>query len=70
MRFEIPDNAVDALITVTGVVLVWRGIWLILDTLDILIFHGMHALTGAVGVVIGMYILWRHHKNFNELRSL
>lgn len=70
MRFEIPTGFWDALITVTGVVLVWRGIWLILDTIDILLFHGMHALTGIVGVCVGMMILWRHHKNFDELRKL
>jgi uncharacterized membrane protein (DUF373 family) len=70
MRFKIPDNAIDALITVTGVVLVWRGIWLILDTIDIFLFNGMHALTGVVGIVAGMYILYRHHKNFDELRKL
>lgn len=70
MRFEIPRGLYDALVTVTGVVLVWRGIWLVLDTIDIIIFKGMHAFTGIVGVAVGLTILWRHHKNFDELRKL
>lgn len=70
MRFTIPRGLVDAVITVTGVVLVWRGIWLILDSIDYWLFHGSHLLTGIFGVCAGLYILWRHHHNFDELRKL
>jgi hypothetical protein len=70
MRYSIPKNLFDALITVTGVVLVWRGIWLLVDMIDVWLFAGNHALTGIAGIAIGLLILYRHHHNFDELRKL
>lgn len=43
---------------VIGIVLVWRGIWIILDELDTWFFGGSHLWTGIIGAVIGFLILY------------
>jgi hypothetical protein len=56
--------------TVVGIVLVWRGIWYILDAIDKFIFGNSHAVTAALGVIIGLVILYLPDKNLKELEKL
>ncbi len=66
----IPRKIRDALLTVTGVVLVWRGIWVALDAIDYFVFGGVHFFTGFFGAAIGIAILYHLDHNLEELRSL
>ena len=43
---------------VIGLVLIWRGIWYVLDELDIWIFSGNHIWTAVGGIFIGLIILY------------
>jgi hypothetical protein len=58
------------LAVVIGLVLIWRGIWYILDGLDLLIFRGNHAWTAIGGIVIGFLILYLPDKNLDEIKKL
>jgi hypothetical protein len=60
----------EALITVTGVVLVWRGLWLILDSVDLYFFGGNHILTGISGFIAGIGLLYYLDNDLEELRVL
>ena len=55
---------------VIGLVLIWRGIWYVLDALDILFFGGSHAWTAVGGVILGLIILYIPDKDLKEIEKL
>ena len=55
---------------VIGVVLVWRGIWYILDDFDKLFFSGSHFGTALAGIIIGLVILYIPDKDLKEIGKL
>ena len=54
---------------VVGVVLVWRGIWYLLDAFDLL-FFGNHTWTALGGLVIGLLMLYLPDKDLKEIEKL
>ncbi|OGG74624.1 hypothetical protein A3A37_01850 [Candidatus Kaiserbacteria bacterium RIFCSPLOWO2_01_FULL_52_36] len=60
------DNIAVAL----GLVLVWRGMWYILDSIDKYIFDGNHIYTALPWLVIGILILYLPDKDLKELQKL
>lgn len=55
---------------VVGVVFVWRGIWHLLDIVDIRIFDGNLAYTAVGGIILGLLILYLPDKDLKELGNL
>lgn len=55
---------------VIGLVLIWRGIWYVLDGLDALVLGGSHIWTAFGGVVIGLIILYLPDKDLKEIEKL
>lgn len=55
---------------VVGLVLIWRGIWYVLDELDKWIFGGSHFWTALLGIVIGLFILYLPDKDLKEIQKL
>ena len=55
---------------VLGVVLIWRGIWHLLDIIDRTFFGGSHLLTAIGGIVVGLLVLYLPDKDLSELRKL
>lgn len=53
-----------------GLVLVWRGIWYVLDGLDKLLFGGSHIWTALGGILIGLLILYLPDKDLKEIEKL
>lgn len=53
-----------------GLVLIWRGIWYILDGLDKAFFSGSHGWTAASGIVLGLIILYLPDKDLKEIEKL
>ena len=43
---------------VVGLVLIWRGIWYVLDRLDSWFFGGSHFWTAVAGIIVGLLILY------------
>ncbi len=58
------------ILTAVGVVLVWRGIWYVLDWIDISLFGGDHTWTAVVGVLVGLLILYIPDGDLEELGKL
>jgi len=56
--------------TVLGIVLVWRGVWNILDKFDVWLFGGSHVWTSVVGFVIGLLILYLPDKDLKEIEKI
>ena len=55
---------------VIGLVLIWRGIWHILDAMDILVFNGNYLWTSIGGIILGLAILYLPDKDLKELEKL
>lgn len=61
---------VRSISVVIGVVLVWRGIWYVLDAFDRAVFEGTHAWTAVGGIIVGILILYLPDKDLKELEKL
>lgn len=55
---------------VIGLVLIWRGIWYILDWLDSMFFAGNHIWTALGGIIFGLIILYIPDKDLKEIGKL
>lgn len=55
---------------VVGLVLIWRGIWYILDGIDKSVLGGNHVFTAVGGIVIGLLVLYLPDKDLKELQKL
>jgi len=58
------------LIVVLGVVLIWRGIWHILDQVDERIFGNNTMITAVGGIVLGLLLLYLPDKDLKEIEKL
>lgn len=55
---------------VVGLVLIWRGIWYVLDGFDKVFFDGGHFWSALAGIVIGLLILYIPDKDLKEIEKL
>lgn len=55
---------------VIGLVLIWRGIWYILDELDKWLFSGSHTWSALIGIIVGLIILYLPDKDLKEIEKL
>lgn len=55
---------------IVGIVLIWRGIWYVLDELDILFFGGGHMWTAIIGIIVGFLVLYLPDKDLKEIEKL
>jgi len=65
-----PGYLAKNLSIVIGLVLIWRGIWYVLDGLDQLIFGNSHIWTALGGIVLGLFILYLPDKDLKEIEKL
>jgi hypothetical protein len=65
-----PFYIIKNVITVIGLVLIWRGIWYVLDQLDIIIFNGSHLWTAIGGIILGLIVLYLPDKDLKEIEKL
>lgn len=55
---------------VVGLVLIWRGIWYVVDELDKIFFNGEHIYLAVVGIIVGLAILYIPDKDLKEIEKL
>lgn len=53
-----------------GIILIWRGVWIVLDLLDKVIFGGNHIITAILGIIVGVIMLYLPEKNLKALERL
>lgn len=58
------------LLIVVGLVMVWRGVWYVLDGLDIVLFGGNHMLTAFGGIALGLLLLYLPDHDLKEIQKL
>jgi membrane associated rhomboid family serine protease len=55
---------------ILGIVLVWRGVWYVLDWLDQIFFGGHHWWTAIAGVIGGILLLYLPDRDLKEIEKL
>ena len=55
---------------VIGLVLIWRGIWYVLDAFDLAFLGGSHFWTAVGGIVLGLIILYVPDHDLKEIEKL
>lgn len=58
------------LLTVAGIVMIWRGVWSILDVIDERLFGGPHLLTAVLSMILGLLVLYLPDKDLDEIKKL
>lgn len=58
------------ILVVVGLVLIWRGIWYVLDEIDILFFGQSHIITTIGGIILGFLILYLPDHDLKEISKL
>ncbi len=64
------QSLLHSLSIVVSLVLIWRGLWYILDEIDIVFFGGAHFWSAVGGVVLGLLILYFPDKDLKDLEKL
>lgn len=52
-----------------GLVMIWRGIWYLLDSIDEWFFGGSHVWTALIGIIGGLVILYLPDKDLKEIEK-
>ncbi len=65
-----PLYLVKTLSIVIGLVLIWRGIWYLLDFVDKIFFADNHTWTAVLGILIGLIILYIPDHDLKEIEKL
>lgn len=55
---------------VIGLVLIWRGVWHILDEVDVVFFNGDYFITAVGGIILGLLILYIPDGDLKEIQKL
>ena len=55
---------------VLGLVLIWRGLWYVLDGVDLMFFDGSHTWSAIGGVILGLLILYIPDHDLKEIEKL
>jgi hypothetical protein len=58
------------LFIIIGIILIWRGIWYVLDELDKLLFGGSHIWTALIGIILGLVIIYLPDRDLKEIEKL
>ncbi len=61
---------VRTLSIIFGLVMIWRGIWYVLDYIDVLLFGSYSHWTGLIGIIIGVLLLYIPDRDLKEIEKL
>ncbi len=61
---------VSTLSIVLGLVIIWRGIWHVLDVIEYTFFEGEVLWTAIVGIILGVLLLYIPDHDLKEIEKL
>jgi uncharacterized membrane protein HdeD (DUF308 family) len=61
---------IKTLSIVVGLVLIWRGIWHVLDVVEAKFFGGEMFWTGLAGIALGILLLYLPDRDLKEIEKL
>lgn len=60
----------ERIVTIFAILLVWRGIWYMLDEIDKWLFGESHFWTALFGFVLGMVLLYLPDRDLKEIEKV
>lgn len=63
-------NLINSFLIGVAIILIWRGIWHLLDLVDHYFLNGDHFITAISGIILGIFILYIPDKDLKELGKL
>ena len=57
----------ESLMVLIAAVLIWRGIWVLLDLVDERFFGGSHVLSAIIGIAIGGVMVYFADRDLEDL---
>ena len=64
-----PHEFLYSMMTVAGIVVIWRGIWYLLDKVDVRYFSGDHLYSAIGGIILGIVLLYWPDRDLKEIES-
>lgn len=61
---------VRTLAIVIGLVMIWRGVWYVLDYIDTILFGSYNQWTGLLGIALGVLMLYIPDRDLKEIEKL
>lgn len=61
---------IKTLSIVFGLVMIWRGVWYVLDEVDTILFGEYNYLTGLLGILLGVLLLYLPDRDLKEIEKL
>lgn len=61
---------IKTLAIVVGLVMIWRGVWYILDAIDVTLFGAYDHWTGLLGIILGVLLLYLPDRDLKEIEKL
>jgi len=55
---------------VAGLVLIWRGVWHLMDAIDIYLLNGNQFITPVLGIIVGFALLYLPDHDLKEIEQL
>lgn len=55
---------------ILGIVLIWRGVWEIIDYIDLVLFGGGHIPLAIGGIILGFLLLYLPDHDLKEIQKL
>lgn len=57
----------ESVMMIIGAILIWRGIWVLLDRFDNLFFEGNHIWSSLIGIVIGVVFVYLADRDLEDV---
>jgi len=61
---------IKTLSIVIGLVMIWRGVWYVLDYFDTWLFGAYNHWTGLLGIALGILLLYLPDRDLKEIEKL
>jgi len=61
---------IKTLSIVVGLVMIWRGVWYVLDYFDKWLFGEYNHWTGLLGIALGILLLYLPDRDLKEIEKL
>ena len=57
----------ESIMMIIGAILIWRGIWVLLDLLDVYLFGGNHLWSAIAGIMVGVIIIFLADRDLEDI---
>jgi len=57
----------ESLLMILGAILIWRGVWILLDLIDNRFLGGTHVWSSVVGIILGVVMVYFADRDLEDV---